>query len=133
VPFIYFLLTSTEGNFITPIMLGQRFTLNPIVIFVWLIFWGWIWGVAGAFIAVPLLVAFKILCDHIESLRPVGEFITITKEDEARAARGRIAVPRTGKRRWRGAACAPSVRSRSRLRVRARQAPPVPRRGREAG
>jgi predicted PurR-regulated permease PerM len=86
VPFIYFLLTSTEGNFITPIILGQRFTLNPIVIFVWLIFWGWIWGVAGAFIAVPLLVAFRILCDHVESLRPIGEFITITKEDERKTA-----------------------------------------------
>lgn len=87
-PFCYFLLTSTEGNFITPIILGQRFTLNPIIIFTWLIFWGWIWGVAGAFIAVPLLVAFKILCDHSELLRPVSDVITITKEDEARAAAG---------------------------------------------
>lgn len=88
VPFTYFFLTSTEGNFVTPIILGQRFTLNPIVIFVWLIFWGWIWGVAGAFIAVPLLVAFKILCDHTESLKPVADLITITKEEEARARRG---------------------------------------------
>lgn len=85
-PFLYFLLTSTEGNFITPIVLGQRFTLNPIIIFVWLIFWGWIWGVTGAFIAVPLLVAFKILCDHSELLRPISDVITITKEDEVRAA-----------------------------------------------
>lgn len=85
-PFVYFLLTSTEGNFVTPIILGQRFTLNPIIIFVWLIFWGWIWGVAGAFIAVPLLVAFKILCDHSESLQPISDVITITREDEARAA-----------------------------------------------
>ncbi len=87
VPFSYFLLTSTEGNFITPIVLGQRFTLNPIIIFIWLIFWGWIWGVAGAFVAVPLLVAFKILCDHSELLRPISEVITITKEDEAKAAK----------------------------------------------
>jgi len=85
-PFAYFLLTSTEGNFITPIILGQRFTLNPIIIFVWLIFWGWIWGVTGAFIAVPLLVAFKILCDHSELLQPISDVITISKEDEVRAA-----------------------------------------------
>lgn len=95
-PFIYMMLTSTEGNFITPIILGQRFTLNPIVIFVWLIFWGWIWGVAGAFIAVPLLVAFKILCDHTESLRWISELITITKEDEAKAADRQGRGGRTG-------------------------------------
>lgn len=84
-PFTYMMLTSTEGNFITPIILGQRFTLNPIVIFVWLMFWGWIWGVAGAFIAVPLLVALKISCDHNESLRWISDFITISKDDMARA------------------------------------------------
>jgi predicted PurR-regulated permease PerM len=40
-----------------------------------LILWWEIWGVAGAFIAVPLLATFKILCDHIETLAPVGEFL----------------------------------------------------------
>jgi predicted PurR-regulated permease PerM len=40
-----------------------------------LLFWGWIWGIPGALLAVPLLVTSKILCDNLESLRPVGELL----------------------------------------------------------
>ena len=74
-PGIYLSLTSLEGSFITPLILGQRLTLNPIVIFVSLIFWGWLWGIAGALIAVPMLVCFKILCDRIEPLESIGDFL----------------------------------------------------------
>jgi predicted PurR-regulated permease PerM len=45
------------------------------VVFVSVLFWGWLWGVAGALLAVPILAVFKILCDHIESLAPIGEFL----------------------------------------------------------
>ncbi len=74
-PLAYFVLAALEGNFITPWIMGRRLTLNPVVIFIGLTFWGWLWGVAGALLAVPLLVMLKIICDHTERLAPVGEFL----------------------------------------------------------
>ncbi|MDQ6758273.1 MAG: AI-2E family transporter [Acidobacteriota bacterium] len=75
VPAVYFVLATLEGNFITPWILGRRLTLNPVVIFIGLTFWGWLWGIVGVLIAVPMLVTFKIFCDHIEPLAPIGEFL----------------------------------------------------------
>jgi predicted PurR-regulated permease PerM len=46
-----------------------------VAIFVWLTFWGWLWGVPGMLLAVPLLAILKIVCDHIRPLKPVGEFL----------------------------------------------------------
>ena len=74
-PAAFLVLTSIEVNLITPMILGRRLTLNPVVIFLNLIFWGWIWGVAGALLAVPILAVFKLFCDHIEPLAPIGEFL----------------------------------------------------------
>ncbi len=81
VPVVYFLLTSTEGNFITPMILGERFTINPIFIFIWLLFWGWIWGIPGAIIAVPMLMAVRIVCDHYKPLMPVAELISLESRE----------------------------------------------------
>jgi predicted PurR-regulated permease PerM len=75
VPGGYLAVNLLQSNFISPAVLGHRLTLNPVAILVGLIFWWWIWGVGGAFIAVPLLATFKIFCDHIESLAPIGEFL----------------------------------------------------------
>lgn len=75
-PLAFVALTTLEGNVVTPAVLGRRLTLNPVIVFVWLLFWGWLWGVAGLLIAVPLLVVFKILCDHIEPLQVVGEYLS---------------------------------------------------------
>jgi predicted PurR-regulated permease PerM len=75
VPGAYLAVNLLQANFISPTVLGRRLTLNPVAILVGLVFWWWIWGVGGAFIAVPLLATFKIFCDHIESLAPVGEFL----------------------------------------------------------
>ncbi len=74
-PAIYIALESIQGQLVTPLVLGLRFTLNPVAIFVWLIFWGWIWGIIGAILAFPMLMIFKIFCDHIQPLAPVGEFL----------------------------------------------------------
>jgi predicted PurR-regulated permease PerM len=74
-PAIYIALETVQGQVITPMVVGLRFSLNPVAIFIWLIFWGWLWGVVGALLAVPMLTVFKILCDHIEPLAPVGEFL----------------------------------------------------------
>ncbi len=74
-PAIYVALEILQGQIVTPMVLGLRFALNPVVIFIWLIFWGWMWGILGAILAFPMLTVFKILCDHIEPLTPIGEFL----------------------------------------------------------
>jgi predicted PurR-regulated permease PerM len=75
-PAIYLVLEAIQGQIITPMVLGFRLALNPVAIFVWLIFWGWMWGIVGALLAVPMLTVLKILCDHIPSLAPIGEFLS---------------------------------------------------------
>jgi predicted PurR-regulated permease PerM len=74
-PAVYLLLNILEGNFVTPLVVGRILTLNPVMVFIFLMFWGWIWGVAGALLAVPILATIKIVCDHITPLAPIGEFI----------------------------------------------------------
>jgi predicted PurR-regulated permease PerM len=75
VPGVFILLTALEGSFITPTIVGHRLTLNPVAIFIWLTIWGWLWGVPGMLLAVPLLAALKIVCDHVRPLNPIGEFL----------------------------------------------------------
>ena len=71
-PALYLLIHLLEGETVTPMLLANRFTLNPVVVIVSLFFWHFIWGVPGAFLAVPLLATAKIVCDRIEPLRPLG-------------------------------------------------------------
>src|SRR5213075_1661163 len=75
-PASYLTLAILEGNFITPFVLGRSLTLNPILILVALAFWGWMWGISGMILAVPILATFKIFCDHIEPMAPIAEFMT---------------------------------------------------------
>jgi predicted PurR-regulated permease PerM len=75
VPIVYFILDNIQGNLIMPMVLGRRLALNPVVIFIWLIFCGWIWGITGALLAVPLLAIIKIISDQVEQLAPIGEFL----------------------------------------------------------
>jgi predicted PurR-regulated permease PerM len=72
----YLLLHLLEANLVTPILLGRRLTLNPVVIFVSLIFWTWLWGVPGALLSVPILASTKIVCDRFPSLSFVSELLT---------------------------------------------------------
>lgn len=74
-PLVYFSLTALEGNFVTPAILGRRFALSPVVIFLWLLFWGWMWGIPGALLAVPMLTLLKIVSDHVPALQPVADFL----------------------------------------------------------
>jgi len=73
---IYLAVHLVEANLVTPFILGKRFTLNPVIIFITLIFFVWLWGVLGALLAVPLLVAAKILCERIPPLTPWGELLS---------------------------------------------------------
>jgi predicted PurR-regulated permease PerM len=75
-PLIYLGLHALEANFITPTLLGRRLTLNPVVIFLSLMFWTWLWGITGALLSVPLLMILKILCDHFKTLTPIAEFLS---------------------------------------------------------
>jgi predicted PurR-regulated permease PerM len=72
---VYLLIHIAEGETITPMLLARRFTLNPLLVIVSLMFWDWLWGVAGALLAVPLLAVVKILCDHVEQLTPLGHLL----------------------------------------------------------
>ena len=85
VPAVFFLLNTLEGYVFTPMIMGKRFTLDPAVLFVGLLFWWFVWGTAGALLAVPMMVAFAIFCERVESLRPIAAFLAEDDED-ARAS-----------------------------------------------
>ena len=74
-PLCFLCITLIEGNIFTPWVLSRRLTLNTVVVFVSILFWGWMWGIPGTFMAVPLLAIFKILCDRIAPLKPAGDFL----------------------------------------------------------
>jgi predicted PurR-regulated permease PerM len=74
-PAAFLALTMAVGSLVSPLIISRRLTLNPVVIFLGLSFWGWLWGIPGALLAVPMLAMFKIFCDHIEPLAPIGEFL----------------------------------------------------------
>ena len=68
-------ITSLEGWLLTPLLLGRVGRLNHIAIFASLLFWSWLWGVWGMLLAVPMLMATKAVCDHIEELQPLADFL----------------------------------------------------------
>jgi predicted PurR-regulated permease PerM len=74
-PACFIVLAGLEGNVFTPMILARRLTLNPVAVVSALLVWGWMWGIVGLLLAVPLLVVVKIACDKIEPLNPVGEFL----------------------------------------------------------
>jgi predicted PurR-regulated permease PerM len=76
IPAVYFGLTALEGNVVTPMIIGKRFTLNPIVVALWLMAWGALWGVPGMLIATPTLMAFKIVCANVPALDRIDRVIS---------------------------------------------------------
>ena len=64
-PLAYGVLTIIEGNFITPTILGRKLKLNPIAAFLSMLLWTWVWGIAGAILAVPILVIIVIVARHL--------------------------------------------------------------------
>ena len=72
---LYLAIHIIEGETITPMILARRFTINPVLVIVALIFWYWMWGVPGAILATPMLAIGKIICDRIHPLNALGHFI----------------------------------------------------------
>jgi predicted PurR-regulated permease PerM len=74
-PAVFLVLHFLEGQVAEPLIMGDRFAINPVVIFVWVLIWGWLGGAIGVLIAVPLLVALRICASHIDNMQPIAEII----------------------------------------------------------
>jgi predicted PurR-regulated permease PerM len=74
-PLIFFALTTLEGQFITPSLVGRRLTISPVAVFLALMIWGWMWGIPGMLLAVPMLATFKIVCDSVPRLNHIGALL----------------------------------------------------------
>jgi predicted PurR-regulated permease PerM len=72
---LYFCIHVMEGEIITPMLLANRFTINPVAVILSLIFWYWMWGVPGAILAVPMLAIIKIVCDRLRPFRAFGHLL----------------------------------------------------------
>jgi predicted PurR-regulated permease PerM len=66
VPGVFLVITSLEGYVITPMAVGHRLTLNPMLIMLSLLFWFWMWGVVGALLTVPALVCLKVILERVD-------------------------------------------------------------------
>ncbi len=89
-PAFVLLCNITEGQFVTPMIVGRRLEINSVAIFIAIAFWSWMWGFVGALMAVPILVIVKVFCDHFDGLANFGNFlaaqqsaIEIEEEEEA--------------------------------------------------
>jgi predicted PurR-regulated permease PerM len=93
VPGSFILINILQAYLLTPLLVGHRLSLNPVAVVVGVMFWYWLWGIPGAFIAVPLLALARVVCQHVDSLRPFGELLGTRREAVARerAAAGAVA------------------------------------------
>src|SRR5690606_12124581 len=71
----YFGLTAIEGQFVTPYFVSWRLQLNPVVVFLTVALWAWLWSIIGMVVAVPLLVVVRVLSDHSPALQQFGNFL----------------------------------------------------------
>jgi predicted PurR-regulated permease PerM len=76
VPGAYLLISMLQNNLVSPLAYSRRLRLNPVAVLVGVLFWWFLWGVPGAFLAVPIIAAAKIMGDHIDGLEALGEFLT---------------------------------------------------------
>ena len=72
----YLFMTTVEGQIITPWLVGRRLEMNTVAVFLTVVFWGWLWGIPGALVAVPFLVVFKVICENFEPLHTIGNFLS---------------------------------------------------------
>lgn len=72
---IALVITSLEGFLLTPWLTSRASQMNAVVVFAGVLFWGWLWGVWGLLLGIPILMAIKAVCDHVDDLKPVGELL----------------------------------------------------------
>jgi predicted PurR-regulated permease PerM len=72
---ISLLITGLEGYLLTPWLTGRASRMNPLVVFNGVLFWGWLWGVWGLLLGVPIIMMIKAVCDRVEGLKPVGQLL----------------------------------------------------------
>ncbi len=68
-------ITSLEGYLLTPWLTGRASRMNPVAVFVGVLFWGWLWGPWGLLLGVPVIMVVKAICDQVDDLKPVGEML----------------------------------------------------------
>ncbi len=68
-------ITSLEGFLLTPWLIGRASRMSAVVVFVGVLFWGWLWGVWGLLLGMPILMMIKAVCDRVEDLKPFGELL----------------------------------------------------------
>lgn len=69
------LITTIEGFWLTPALMGKVAQMNRIAIFAGIMFWSWLWGIPGMLLAIPMMVVVKVVCDRVEGLHPVGNML----------------------------------------------------------
>lgn len=69
------LITTLEGSFLTPQLMGRAAEMNTLAVFAGLVFWTWAWGVWGLLLAVPMMMVLKVVCDHVEDLQPLRHLL----------------------------------------------------------
>jgi len=84
-PLTYTLWSLVESEIVKPQVLGRRLQMNAVAILLSLAFWTWLWGIAGAAIAVPVLVTIRVFCDHVEGLSGLGEFLSVRHSEKSDA------------------------------------------------
>jgi predicted PurR-regulated permease PerM len=72
---ISLVITSLEGYLLTPWLIGRASRMSPVVVFVAVLFWGWLWGVWGLLLGIPIIMIIKAVCDRVEGLEPIGELL----------------------------------------------------------
>lgn len=83
VPLVYLAIAFAESQVVQPLVFGRGLSLNPVVVFVSLLFWTWIWGIPGAVVAVPMLIVAKVTCDNVEQLEPFAALLGTEERDAA--------------------------------------------------
>lgn len=68
-------ITSLEGYLLTPMLTGLSARMSPLVVFIAVLFWGWLWGIWGLLLGMPIVLTIKAICDRVEDLKPIGELL----------------------------------------------------------
>lgn len=72
---VAFVITTIEGYWLIPALMGRVSQMNRIALFAGILFWSWLWGVPGMLLAIPMMVVVKVVCDRVEDLQSIGQML----------------------------------------------------------